>query len=314
VPQLPYPGTTANYRYRSISSDNPFADLPLVILTGQRNSVETIIEKVHRIESLTRCGIEDTAIVSLIEGEPAETWSIRVDQSGRPIGIAENSNDRAIANEKLFSRGRIRFYLHCDEGRLGAQTADAEKLLDALFHASDINNDGIVDPEEIAGSQKPYFKQIAQFADRNQDQNLSRAELNDLKSLWEAIAKNLIHLSIIDHEQWLFELLDADHDGTLSVGELDDANPRLQTETCIEDERFDSDRLPRQLRAVVSHGLPRRLLSTPATRGPKWFVAMDRNQDQLISRAEFAGSGDLFQKLDQNQNGYIDLEESAAAQ
>ena len=47
---------------------------------------------------------------------------------------------------------------------------------------------------------------------------------------------------------------------------------------------------------------------------PNWFQAMDRNGDGDLSRREFTGSADVFNKLDHDQDGLIDGTEANQAQ
>ncbi len=47
--------------------------------------------------------------------------------------------------------------------------------------------------------------------------------------------------------------------------------------------------------------------------GPKWFVAMDRNQDGDLSGREFLGSAEAFARLDANHDGLIDAAEATVA-
>ena len=46
--------------------------------------------------------------------------------------------------------------------------------------------------------------------------------------------------------------------------------------------------------------------------GPAWFTKMDRNGDGDVSRGEFLGSKDDFDKLDANKDGLIGLDEAQA--
>jgi Ca2+-binding EF-hand superfamily protein len=50
-----------------------------------------------------------------------------------------------------------------------------------------------------------------------------------------------------------------------------------------------------------------------ATRGPLWFRKFDRNADGELSRSEFPGAAEEFDRLDVNHDGFISLEEAEAA-
>jgi hypothetical protein len=82
---------------------------------------------------------------------------------------------------------------------------------------------------------------------------------------------------------------------------------------CAEGGTFDRAKLPRQLLAAVSRGHPRAALGKPARTGPEWFLAMDRNGDGVVSRREFTGPADAFDKLDADKDGVLGAAEAAKA-
>jgi hypothetical protein len=70
--------------------------------------------------------------------------------------------------------------------------------------------------------------------------------------------------------------------------------------------------LPRVLLAAASQGYPQ-TLAIDMRRGPAWFRAMDRNGDGDVSRREFTGPPEVFDKLDLDKDGLISPEEAAKA-
>jgi Ca2+-binding EF-hand superfamily protein len=114
----------------------------------------------------------------------------------------------------------------------------------------------------------------------------------------------------LDSGPSLFEALDSDADGALSVRELRGAWQRLEKLGCITAGKLDLTKLPRRIRFVVSLGPPVSLLRRVPREGPAWFVAMDRNNDGDVSRREFLGDEAAFRKLDTDGDGLISRAEA----
>jgi Ca2+-binding EF-hand superfamily protein len=109
-----------------------------------------------------------------------------------------------------------------------------------------------------------------------------------------------------------FEWLDADQDGQLSLMELRQARKRLTD---------DSGKLtppdPKATHycltvvpASTEYGIRLRRPEGRKAKGPAWFVAMDRNGDGYVSRDEWLGTPEAFDKLDRNKDGLISPEEA----
>src|SRR5436309_1952106 len=118
---------------------------------------------------------------------------------------------------------------------------------------------------------------------------------------------------ISDEGRGLFDLLDRNRDGGLGLRELE-AAPKVLVEWDRDgDGQLAASEIPRSFQLVVGRGqvgLNRTLTSVvvasptlmPATAvassraGPLWFRKMDRNHDGDVSRREFLGTSEQFQK------------------
>jgi len=63
--------------------------------------------------------------------------------------------------------------------------------------------------------------------------------------------------------------------------------------------------------APVPQSMAATQTAAPAA-GPDWFHKMDRNHDGDVSRREFLGPRDQFDRLDRDNDGLIDADEASA--
>ncbi len=203
----------------------------------------------------------------------------------------------------MHAAGPVRFELRTAEGKLAVQTAAARKRFEALYAECDADADGTLGAKELAAPKAGPLKQLAAAADRDADGALGGKEFAAWLDLQEQVAKGHVLLTVLDHGAGLFEVLDADRDGALSVRELRAAWDRAGN-------GFDRAKLPRHLLATVSRGHPVSALGKPARPGPDWFRAMDRNGDGDVSRKEFTGPADVFERYDADTDGLLDANEA----
>lgn len=193
------------------------------------------------------------------------------------------------------------------------------------FRLLDQDNNGHVDAEEArrVGLNDSLFASI----DRDDDGKVSRDEVTSYFQRQQAAAARRLMLQVTDDGQQLFELLDKDRDGRLSLREMRAAAGLIDTVDANRDGSLAGSEIPRRIRleltsetaastsagnvAVFAGGMaPQPTRSLPASSGPAWFRRMDRNHDGDVSPREFLGPRQEFDRLDLNHDGLLEANEA----
>jgi Ca2+-binding EF-hand superfamily protein len=318
VDKTVYPGATGAILCSAPSpadKSEPTIDaLPFVVLPIRTADTHWISVVNDRREKAHAPAIQPAALTALRTDVPAAAWVVNLGTRTKDLAPLQMVGKEPPANARLrFAADGVRLELRTDEGKLKEQTAAARKRFTALFAECDTDSDGKLDGKELGTPKAGPFRQMAALADRDADGCLSAKELTAWLDLQEQIAKGHVLLTVLDHGAGLFEFLDADHDGSLSVRELRTAWARLKDAGCVTEKGFDRTKLPRQLLAAISHGHPRAAIGKPVRTGPAWFLAMDRNGDGDISTKEWVGDLDVFRKLDADGDGLLSAAEAEKA-
>ena len=194
-----------------------------------------------------------------------------------------------------------------------------------LFKQADKNSDGYVDANEANNSS---FGGSFKAMDRDGDARVSEQEfmayLDFIADLHVRAKKAHVALVLMDESRGLFDLLDANRDGRLSVREMRAAPELLAKLGRLGKGFLTPADLPRSYRLSIRSGPARTetddyaaLVSRiyggggadPAYReptlGPLWFRKMDTNRDGDVSRREWLASDALFRQIDTDGDGLI---------
>jgi len=138
-----------------------------------------------------------------------------------------------------------------------------------------------------------------------------------------------VSVGVLAEGNALFRHLDQDKNWELSRTEFSACQDRVFQLDQNSDQRVDVGELPVLLHVTVARGaeahrsLQEYVAFSPLSDAdgaresltpPEWFVSMDQDGDRILTRAEFLGDRDAFDKLDADKNQRLSVEESLSSQ
>lgn len=282
-----YPGAAGTHLLAPPAADATSTELiakcPLVLLPTDPKNVGWATELAKRNPKLTAADLP-----AWREKTPAKEWVVKLP-------------DKSPTADRFSALGNtVRVEGWATTGKLTEAMETVRKQLSTQLDA----------PEPAEGGRRvpTGLKWLLPTADRDGDGKLDRKELDAWLDLQAQLCRGQVFVTLLDGGG-LFELIDTNHDGALSVRELRTAWDTLTAAGCTRSGQCDPKILPRVLLAVASVGYPQSI-AVPNRRGPDWFRAMDRNGDGDVSKREFTGTLEVFAEIDTDKDGLIDPTEA----
>jgi Ca2+-binding EF-hand superfamily protein len=289
-------------------------------------------------------GVLDTEELARYGKQPPDlVLNVRMGQD-RGVTIADTKAPLADkvkqgrgANDLRLELGAARLDLsslaaaNADNGPFGLPPA--KQQLQRLFKSLDGDNKGYLVMNDVKDN--PIFKSAFRLMDREGTGKVYEkdllAYLESFEKLQAGAQKCCASLGISSEGKGLFELIDVNGDGRLSLREMRNAVRLLGELDKDGDGCLSRSEIPRTATAgfrmgpsgggaqnfrkaiaIAPGGFGQPRQPMPAPRGPAWFIKMDRNGDGDVSRKEFLGTDEQFKEIDTDGDGLISLEEAEA--
>jgi Ca2+-binding EF-hand superfamily protein len=281
------------------------------------------------LTSAPRDAVLDVALSPEPSGHASVT--VRGLDGGKPEGLAVRQLSEGVVE---IDAGPLRLDIHVDDG---LSTIDAiRKTLRAQFAATDANQDGYLEESELTqdnGLPSPLTNLFKPF-DRNADGKVYPVEIELFVTKHATAAQGRLTLTASDQGRALFGLLDLDRDRQIGAREVLETYARLTACDRDRDGRISPEEIPHHIQITLARGDLSALLAVPSNNpnvvlatarmavvpttsralvGPPWFRKMDRNHDGDVSRREFLGTHEQFDRLDRDHDGLLGPDEAALA-
>lgn len=171
-----------------------------------------------------------------------------------------------------------------------------------------------------------FVRVIFDAADRDSDGKMTKAEFDAYFDLQDSFRNISLSLSPAIQTPSLFQLLDENRDGRLSVRELRTAWNRLVVLEETGADVLTKNIIQPSVTLRLSRTFDRFYVNQPVQpggfvdpnrvvipqKGPMWFRKMDRNADGDLSRSEYIGTKAEFDAIDADNDDLISLAEAEA--
>jgi Ca2+-binding EF-hand superfamily protein len=246
----------------------------------------------------------------------------RIELLSAKTGEVAKKVRRADGDNVSFNLGDARFDMQASQGQTFNNLQGVKQFYLQQFDAIVDKKKGYVEEKQV-NDPNQFIGQLFKQADRNADGKLTRKELEAYLDMVGEGSGAFVTFQVEDHGRSLFNILDANGDGQLSIREMRTGWDRVKPQ-CKDGQGLVQADLMRTLRITMGQGnsffrgnfavpLSGTMMSgRPAKMGnvPAWFQKMDRNGDGDISPREWLGTEEEFRMIDTDGDGLISAEEA----
>jgi Ca2+-binding EF-hand superfamily protein len=208
--------------------------------------------------------------------------------------------------------------------RIPAQSSRYAQLGTSYLTRFDANKNGYLEKDEVQGG---FARQFALW-DMNSDGKVFAKEIVEAYTRMQAPQQSQIRATAAKSGNPLFQAIDRSGDGRLSLREMRTAQEKIREFDENKDGQISNEEIPISLavnfgrgnsgfnryQVLSAQGRVTQAGSPPNNNGaPEWFTRMDRNGDGDITMKEFLGTKEDFQKLDTNNDSFIEPAEAKPA-
>ncbi len=258
---------------------------------------------------------------------PMVRVSVRLPQGGK--GEAELSGIILAENSEIVVKksgaGTVSILSGEDQIEIAADGLGPEMLeqsLEERFRQIDGDGNGYLEQNEANRDQ--FFRNQFKPYDADGDGKLYPDEWKPAIANRLKLAATRTRIVVQNAGQDVFTVLDSDRNLRISPREWLNAAERMAVWDKDGKGTLEKSEIPHVYRVSLGPGLPdmpellavqnntgQNASQRPLVKGPKWFQAMDKNNDGDVSAKEFLGRPELFGQIDQDQNTLIDSREAA---